>query len=70
MAYKRGRGMTLSDLYCEKCGLKMTVPRQRGNTREKGHLKTMYCVICKVETQFLEVRQRDYTIENARGDKE
>ncbi len=32
----------------------MTIPRKRGQRREKGHIKHMYCYHCKEVTGFVE----------------
>ncbi len=32
----------------------MTIPRKRGQRREKGHIKHMYCYQCKEVTGFVE----------------
>ena len=52
--------LTISDMYCEKCNFKTTVPRKRGQQREKGHLKTMFCPRCKEMKRFKEVREIDF----------
>lgn len=63
MAHRPCR-MTISDLYCCECGFHMTVPRSRGKQRNKGHLKKLYCVRCKREVNFHEVREKDFILEN------
>lgn len=60
--YKRGRNQAMSDMYCVKCGGHMTVPRPRRKAREKSHLKDMYCPYCKMESKFLEVREKDFIL--------
>lgn len=60
--YKRGKNIAMSDMYCVKCGGHMTVPRSRRQTREKSHLKDMYCPYCKVESKFREVREKDFIL--------
>lgn len=62
--YKRGTGVTYSDMYCEECGSKMVVPRTRSDTREIGHWKTMFCYKCGKDTRFKEVRQKDFTLDH------
>ena len=57
-----------SDFYCTKCG-KKTIPLARKvcMTREKGHLKKLYCYHCKREVNCVEVRGfGEYTIEDFR----
>lgn len=63
MASRRWNG-TLSDMYCPECGLRMTVPRKKGGQRERNHRKKMYCICCKCEQNFIEVREKDFVLEN------
>lgn len=60
--YKRGWNQAMSDMYCVECGGRMTVPRPRRKTREKAHLKDMYCPYCKEDTKFREVREKDFIL--------
>lgn len=46
--------MDYSTLYCTICNAKMIVPRKRNRRREKGHVKTMYCISCKDLKDFKE----------------
>lgn len=49
--------MTLSDMYCTQCGRKnIPIPRNKGRERECGHLKKMYCIYCRKQTNMVEVR--------------
>lgn len=51
------RGMTTSDFYCTICGNKgIPIPRIGGQQREPGHLKNLYCLNCKKNTNHAEVR--------------
>lgn len=43
-----------SKLVCEVCGTEMMIPRKRGQRRERGHIKHMYCYHCKEKTAFIE----------------
>lgn len=43
-----------SSLKCPKCGLIMTIPRRESSKRKEGHIKTMYCGICKETRDFIE----------------
>lgn len=48
---------TISDFYCTCCGNKgMPIPRKMSRQREEGHLKKMYCIHCKRDTNHLEFR--------------
>ena len=52
---------TISDFYCTCCGKKgMPAPRKMSKQREVGHLKKMYCIYCKMETNHREIRPFDY----------
>ena len=54
-----------STLICPKCGLKMTIPRPRSQKRKEGHIKTMYCAMCKDTRDFIEC---NYKTMAERGD--
>lgn len=43
-----------STLICPECGLRMTIPRRGSSKRSEGHIKTMYCGICKETRDFIE----------------
>ena len=56
-----------SDFYCTECGRKgIPIARKRGQEREPGHLKKLYCLYCGKETNHAEVRDigSSYTKEN------
>ena len=55
-----------SEMYCVICGNKgVPIPRKIGSTREKGHLKKLYCLHCKKVTNHCEVRPfGSYTYDN------
>lgn len=55
----------ISDMYCTSCGKKgIPVARTMGQTREAGHLKKLYCIFCKKDTNHAEVRQYGkYTVD-------
>lgn len=43
--------------YCPICGNKaFDLPRQRSHFHEKGHLKDLYCPICKTTRQCVECK--------------
>ena len=37
---------------CDKCGLKMFVPRKKCDARKSGHKKDMFCIKCKKTSKF------------------
>lgn len=47
----------LSDFYCTCCGSKgIPIMRKAGQSREPGHLKKLFCLKCKEDTNHVEVR--------------
>ena len=49
--------MSISNFYCTRCGKKgIPIPRKNNKQREPGHLKKLYCVFCRMETNHVEVR--------------
>jgi len=47
----------ISEMYCTQCGKKgIDIARRPGKYREPGHLKKIYCVYCKKETNHVEIR--------------
>ena len=64
---------TVSDFYCVKCGEKgIPVARKMSQQRKGGHLKKLYCLSCKMETNHREIRAFDYeyTVEDLKRDIE
>jgi hypothetical protein len=55
---KRARFFTLdSDFYCTKCGNKgIPIARKKGQEREAGHLKKIFCLKCQEETNHVECK--------------
>lgn len=47
-----------STLICKRCGLHMSIPRRNSQKRPEGHIKTMYCGICKSIQDFVEDNMR------------
>lgn len=48
------RKMVYSTLICPNCGCKMRIPRFKNRQRPEGHIKTMFCGICRKEVDFIE----------------
>ena len=66
--------MTMSEFYCTQCGNKgLPVWRKKGAEREAGHLKKLFCLNCKKETNHCECRPftkyefKDFQIEYEYG---
>ncbi len=51
---------TISNFYCLSCGNKISLPRARGQQREKHHIKDIYCIHCGKETKHVEKREHDF----------
>ena len=57
----RGRHFTISNFKCTKCGnLGIPISRKQSRQRSKEHLKKLYCIHCKEETNHVEIRGFDY----------
>lgn len=49
---------TKSRFFCTQCGREgLPIQRKRGQEREAGHLKKLYCIYCKEEVNHAEVRE-------------
>lgn len=64
-------------MYCTQCGSYLPIQRKRRKQKETGHLKALYCIRCKKETNHAEVNGGTYThdtflleFENGNFDKE
>jgi hypothetical protein len=50
--------MTPSRFFCTQCGREgIPVQRKKGQEREGGHLKKLYCMYCKQEVNHAEIRE-------------
>lgn len=50
--------MTQSKFFCTKCGKEgIPIQRKKGQEREGGHLKKLYCLYCGEEINHAEVRE-------------
>lgn len=61
MGSNRYRVITKSYLYCIRCHTRNTIIRPKGRSRERGHIKTLYCITCKENTPHIEKRDHDFT---------
>lgn len=62
MGIIRGRHFTVNTFKCTVCGKEgIPISRKQSNQREFGHLKKIYCIHCKKETNHVEIREFDYT---------
>lgn len=56
----RHYNFTPSRFFCTNCGKEgIPVQRKRGQERESGHLKKLYCMFCGEEHNHVEVREID-----------
>ena len=55
-----------SRFFCTQCGREgFTIQRKKGQLREPGHLKKLYCLHCKKENNHAEIRDiGGYTYED------
>ena len=52
------KNIVMSEFYCTQCGNKgLPVWRKSGQEREAGHLKKLYCLKCKQETNHVECKE-------------
>jgi len=61
------RNFNISKMYCTQCGNEgVSIWRKSNKKRECGHLKKLYCIHCKKETNHVEVRSMfsDYNYED------
>lgn len=60
--YGRIRGLVpvarrvASDLRCQACGSRYVVYRKKGRLRPRGHIKHLWCIVCKERTPHIEER--------------
>lgn len=53
----KNKASITSEFYCTECGSKgIPIARKIGIHKEPGHLKKLYCLKCKKETNHAEVR--------------
>ena len=53
MGYK---AIKINEFYCTECGQKgIPIPRCKGNLRNSGHLKKIFCIHCGKETNHVEI---------------
>ena len=53
----KNKASITSEFYCTECGSKgIPIARKIGTKKEPGHLKKIYCLKCKKETNHAEVR--------------
>lgn len=55
----RGCKTTMSVLVCPDCNGKFPIWRRKSSTREKGHLKFIWCPFCKEVKNCTEIRSQD-----------
>lgn len=57
----RGRHFTISNFRCVDCGnIGIPISRKQSSQREAGHLKKLYCIHCRKETNHEEIRGFDH----------
>ena len=61
---KNNRSYTISKLICPECGNKFPIPRLKSQSRERGHIKDVYCPYCNKTQKMLEIRDDDFMPES------
>ncbi len=51
---------TISNCMCPQCRNKFPIPRKANRSREKGHIKNIWCPFCKEIVGMKEMRYNDY----------
>lgn len=51
---------TISYFVCPECSTEIPLPRLKGKSRKKQHIKTLYCTCCRTERDFTEYPEKDY----------
>jgi transposase-like protein len=52
---KKRNDATIAYYKCPECKKVLSVPRQIGRRRERGHKKDLWCPFCKAERTFVEM---------------
>lgn len=53
-----------SRFFCTECGNQgIPIIRKNCKLREKGHLKKLYCIHCKKDTNHVEIKEDDHSYE-------
>ncbi len=63
---------TSSRFFCTKCGREgIPVHRKKGQEREDGHLKKLYCMYCQEEVNHVEIKEYgNYTVDDFKQEYE
>lgn len=48
-----------TDLICSTCGYIQTIQRNNGRLKKELHIKDLYCPMCKKDTKFIELVDKD-----------
>lgn len=64
--------MISSDFYCTRCCSKgIPIARKKGQQREPGHLKRLFCLKCGKEVNHVEIKATgEYTLNHFLAEKE
>lgn len=55
----RANKFTISNFQCVECGNMFPLPRPKAKSREKGHIKDLWCPCCRKKVKTMEIRFRD-----------
>jgi len=53
--------VSISNCYCVVCNNQFPIPRIK-RQRELGHIKNLYCPVCRKVTGHIEVREKDFIL--------
>lgn len=56
----RRKALTQSICICPECGNEFPIQRLKSKPRNKGHLKKLWCPVCKKEQNMTEIRYNDF----------
>ena len=62
------KNIVISTCVCPKCNGEMFVPRKLNKTRNKGHLKKLWCPFCKKIRNMMEFRETKEYAKNMLGE--
>lgn len=55
-----GKALTRTYLVCPECGNTQSIQRRSNRRKRSGHIKTIYCYICRRRTDHVERREATY----------
>ena len=56
------KSYNISYFICPECENSLPLPRFKGKKRERGHIKSLYCVYCNNVVKTTEIRNGDFYV--------